>query len=208
MGETGNVGGQPKIYADLLVRLKDVEIAASAENLGLSVNSSGEAEVSFLGMTFFVSNEGVRREDGRRFGDAVGSVLAHYILNGSRSRPAGQFVTFSELAGPLFKQASYSQGALERPVIQRFQGRVPELMAAAVLLGGRLGGEGGLGAHSLIFELLPHIELQLIFYDRDDEFPARTTLLLDRNATEMIEFEVVAVLVTIFIYTLTKGTHE
>jgi hypothetical protein len=78
-------------------------------------------------------------------------------------------------------------------------------MAAAVLLGGRLGGEGGLGAQSLIFELLPHIELQLIFYDRDDEFPARATLLLDRNATQLIEFEVVAVLATIFVHTLTKG---
>lgn len=208
MAETGAIGGQPKIYADLLVRLESADIPASAERLGLPVNSLGEAEVPFLGMTFFVSNKGVRRGDGRRFGDAVGSVLAHYILNGSRSRPAGQFVTFSELAGPLFKQASYSQGALERPVTQRFQGRVPELMAAAVLLGGRLGGEGGLGAQSLIFELLPHVELQLIFYDRDDEFPARATLLLDRNATELIEFEVVAVLVTIFVYTLTKGSHE
>ena len=205
MDEASTTGGQSKIYADLLVRLEGANIEASAKNLGLSMNSSGEAEIPFLGMNFFVSNKGVRRGDGRRFGDAVGSVLAHYILNGSRSRPAGQFVTFSELAGPLFKQASYSQGALERPLIQRFQGRVPELMAAAVLLDGRLGGEGGLGAQSLIFELLPHIELQLIFYDRDDEFPARATLLLDRNATELIEFEVVAVLVTIFVYALAKG---
>ena len=205
MDDTASIGGHRNIYKDLLTRLADADIAASAKRLELAVNASGEAEVPFLGMTFFVSNQGVRRIDGRGFGDAVGSVLAHYILNGSRSRPAGQFVTFSELAGPLFKQAGYSQGALERPVIQRFQGRVPELMAAAVLLGGRLGGEGGLGAQSLIFELLPHIELQLIFYDRDDEFPARATLLLDRNATQLIEFEVVAVLATIFVHTLTKG---
>jgi hypothetical protein len=38
---------------------------------------------------------------------------------------------------------------------------------------GRQGEEAGLGAVSLIFDLLPHIPLQLIFYNRDDEFPAR-----------------------------------
>ena len=57
---------------------------------------------------------------------------------------------------------------------------------------------------SLIFDLLPHIPLQLIFYDRDDEFPARATLLFDINATQLIDFEVLAVLVTVFVQFLTK----
>jgi len=57
---------------------------------------------------------------------------------------------------------------------------------------------------SLIFDLLPHIPLQLIFYDRDDEFPARANLLYDLNATQLIEFEVLAVLVTVFVQSLTK----
>ena len=138
------------------------------------------------------------------FPDATGSVLIHYILKGSRSRPDGQFVTLAELAGPLFKHGSYSSSALERPIIKRFQGRIPELLAAAASVGGRQGGEAGLGAVSLIFDLLPHIPLQLIFYDRDDEFPARATLLYDLNATQMIDFEVLAVLVTVFVQYLTK----
>ena len=205
MNETHAIGGHRKIYADLLVRLKNADITVSAEDLGLVVNPSGDVEVPFLGSTYLVSRAGVRRADGRRFVDAVGSVIIHYILGGSRSRPAGRFVTFAELAGPLFKQGSYSQGALERPVIQRFQGRVSELMTVATSLGGREGGQGGIGAVSLIFDLLPHILLQLVFYDRDDEFPARATLLLDCNATQLIEFEVLAVLTTIFVQTLTKG---
>ena len=56
---------------------------------------------------------------------------------------------------------------------------------------------------SLIFDLLPHIPLQLIFYDRDEEFPARETLLFSLNATELIDFEVLAVLVTVFVQSLT-----
>ncbi|MES0447852.1 MAG: DUF3786 domain-containing protein [Desulfobacterales bacterium] len=198
------IGGYRRIYEDLIERLKNTDITTSAENLGLALNDAGEAKVPFLGKTFLVSNEGVRRSDGKGFKDATGSVLIHYILKGSRCRPAGKFVTFAELAGPLFKQSSYSSSALERPIIKRFQGRIPELLVAAAYYGGRQGGEAGLGSVSLIFDLLPHILLQLIFYDRDDEFPARVTLLFDLNATKLIDFEVLAVLVTVFVQSLTK----
>jgi hypothetical protein len=104
----------------------------------------------------------------------------------------------------LFKKGSYSSSALELPIIKRFQGGIPELLLSAAYYGGRQGGEAGLGVVSLIFEMLPHILLQIIFYDRDDEFPARATLLFDLNATQLIDFEVLAVLVTEFVQSLTK----
>jgi hypothetical protein len=202
--DSNSDSGQRKIYEDLLDRLANANIAASAANLDLPLNDAGEAEVPFFGATYLVSREGVRRSDGQKFPFATGSVLIHYILIGSRSRAEGKFVTFAGLAGPLFKQGSYSQGALEGPIIKRFQGRLPELLATASSVGGRRGGEAGLGGVSLIFDLLPHLPLQLIFYDRDDEFPARATLLFDRNATQIIDFEVLAVLVTVFVQSLTK----
>ena len=199
------IGGHRWIYENLIERLQNTDITTSAKHLDLALNDAGEARIPFLGVTYLISNEGVQRSDGKGFKDAIGSVLIHYILKGSSSRPAEKFVTFSELAGPLFKQGSYSSSALERPIIKRFQGRVPELFEVAASYGGRKGGEAGLGSVSLIFDLLPHILLQLIFYDRDDEFPARATLLFDRNSTQFIDFEVLAVLVTIFVQTLTKS---
>jgi hypothetical protein len=202
--ESTNIGGHKWIYQELIGRLATADIAASSQQLGLAMNDAGETEVPFFGTTYLVSREGVRRSDGKRFPDATGSALIHYILKGSRSRPNGQFVTLAELAGPLFKHGGYSSSALEHPIIKRFQGRVPELLAAVESVGGRQGGEAGLGAVSLIFELLPHVPLQLIFYDRDDEFPARATLLYDVNVTQMIDFEVLAVLVTVFVQYLTK----
>ena len=204
MKESTNIGGHKWIYQELIGRLATADIAASSQQLGLAMNDAGETEVPFFGTTYLVSREGVRRSDGKRFPDATGSALIHYILKGSRSRPNGQFATLAELAGPLFKHGGYSSSALEHPIIKRFQGRVPELLAAVASVGGRQGGEAGLGAVSLIFELLPHVPLQLIFYDRDDEFPARATLLYDVNATQMIDFEVLAVLVTVFVQYLTK----
>ena len=197
--------GYSKIYEDLNERLQSADIATSAKHLGLSLSDAGEAEVLFMGTTYLVSNSGVQRTDGKRVPDTTGSALIHYVLRGSRSRPAGKFATFAQLAGPLFRPGSYSGSALEQPIIKRFQGHVPELLSASALVGGRQAGQAGSGSVSLVFDLLPHILLQLIFYDRDDEFPARATLLFDRNATQLIDFEALAVLVTIFVQSLTKA---
>jgi hypothetical protein len=203
--ETSDSGGLKRIYEDLLERLSKVDITSLAEHLDLVLNEAGEVEVPFLGRTYLISRDGVHRSDGQGVPESTGSVLIHYILKGSSSRLTGRFVTFAELAGPLFKQGSYSIDALERPLVKRFQGRVPELLEAASSIGGRRGGEGGLGSVSLLFDLLPHLPMQLVFYDRDEEFPARATLLCDRNATQLIDFEVLAVLVTIFVQSLTKS---
>ncbi|MBF0550324.1 MAG: DUF3786 domain-containing protein [Deltaproteobacteria bacterium] len=208
MKESLAIGGHKRIYEDLLSHLVAVDIATSAEHLNLRLNDAGEAEVSFLGVNYLVSNDGVRRSDGQKVLHATGSALIHYILKANRSRQSGQFVTFSELAGPLFTQSSYSASALELPIIKRFRGRVPELLSVAAAIGGHQGGVAGLGSISITFDLLPHILLQLIFYDRDDEFPARATLLFDRNATQLIDFESLAVLVTLFVQCLTGMNYE
>jgi hypothetical protein len=206
--DTFVIGGHKKIYEDLLQSLKSADIATSARHLDLALNDRGEAEVPFFGTSYLVSREGVRRADEKRFSDAIASALIHYILKGSDCRSKGQFVTLAQLAGPLFEHSSYTQSALERPIVKRFQSKVHELLTIAASVGGHPGGEAGLGAVSLIFYLLPHIPLQLIFYDRDDEFPARATLLFDRNATQFIDFEVLAVAVTVFVASLIKDQPE
>lgn len=144
MKDTVSIGGHRWIYTDLIKRLEHTDITASAKNLDLVLNDAGEVEVPLFGTIYLLSKTGVRRLDEQKFSDATGSVLIHYILKGSLSRSKGQFVTFMELAGPLFKEGSYSKDALERPIIKRFQGRVPELLAVASSVGGRQGGEAGL----------------------------------------------------------------
>ena len=195
-------GGYRNIYHDLSMRLADADIASSARHLGLTLKGSGVVEVPFLDKKFQISKKGVMLPGGGRVLDTLGSVIIQYVLTGSRSEATWRFVTLSQLAGPLFTEGAYTHGALESPLVKRFKGRVPELMKAAESFGGWPGGEAGLGGVSLIFELLPKIPVQLIFYDGDDEFPARARLLCDLNATEFLEFEFIAVLVTIFVQEL------
>lgn len=195
--------GHKRIYQDLLAKLASADVCTSARNLGLVFNADGQIELPFGGMFYLISAGGVRLANGKRPHPIAASALIHYVLLGSEKRPAGKFVAFSELAGPLFKHGGYSSGALESPIAKRFQGRVEDLIFKAESMGGRLGGQAGQGAISLVFDLVPHIPLQLVFYDRDDEFPARATLLCDQNATLLIDFEALAVLTTVFVNILT-----
>lgn len=197
-------GGHKKIYDDLLARIAEADIETLSRNLGLCVNEAGEAMVPFGGADHLISTKGVKRRDGKKPLTAAASALIHYLLMGSEKRPAGRFTTLSELASPLFKHGGYSASALERPIARRFAGRVPELLSRAASLGGYCRGEGGIGGLSLVFDLLPHIPVQLVFYDGDDEFPARATLLYDANAAEVIDFESLAVLATVFVNILTE----
>lgn len=198
------IGGYRKIYRDLIRDLSQADISFSAERLGLVRNKSNEIEVPFMGQKFLVSNSGVKRADGKGFIESIGSVLIHYIMRACDERAGERFVTLAALAGPLFSQGSYSSSALENPLVKRFQGRVPELLSAAESAGGRSGGDAGSGGISMIFDLLPNIPLQLVFYDRDDEFSARAILLFDSNATAFLEFEFLAVLATIFVHQLCR----
>jgi len=167
--------------------------------MNLLVTEDGKAQIPFLGATYLVSNEGVERFDGEKFLIVIGSALIHYLLKNSTCQPAGTFVSIGEIAGPWLKRSSFSKSALESPIIKRFQERTPELLSTAESIGGRQEGLSGLGSISLIFDLLPNILLQLIFYDQDDEFPARATLLIDANAIEFIDFEALAFLLSIFV---------
>ena len=92
--------GYRRIFVDLLGQLKNADIASSARHLGLSLTEAGETTVPFMGANYLVSNSGVRRTDGKNTRATTASALIHYILQGSRSRPAGQFVTLAQLAGP------------------------------------------------------------------------------------------------------------
>ena len=196
--------GHIKHYEDLVKILKTEDIAALADPLDLPMSDAGEVEIPFLGTTYLISNKGVQISDRKKFPIVTGSALIHYLLKSSSSRPAGNFVALDELAGSLFKGSSFSRSALESPIVKRFQGRLPELLSIAASIGGRKGGISGLGSVSLVFNLLPNILLQLIFYDQDDEFPARATLLLDANAIQLIDFEALAFLVAIFVQFLTS----
>ncbi len=194
-------GGYQSIHDGLMQRLAGAPLAANARRLGLQPEGS-EVELLFLGQPYRVGPGWVRDAQGRPAPLIIAALIAGYLLTGGGGETIGRFVPLNTLAGTGSGHGSYQQNALAAPLIKRFKGRGEALAAAAARLGGRPGGEAGAGGISLLFDALPRIPLQLVFYDSDAEFPAEVNFLLDLSATRFLEYEYLAVMLTSFVKVL------
>jgi hypothetical protein len=195
-------GGYQAIYDHHMGRLTDAPLAAHAGRLGLRRLDGGEVEVRFLGQPYRVGPGWVHNARGAAAPIIVASLIAGYLLTGGGGETLGRFVPLKTLAGTGSGHGSFQQNALAAPLIKRFKGRTDALQTAARQLGGVPGGEAGSGGLSLIFDVLPKVPLQLVFYDSDEEFPAEVNFLLDLSATRFLEYEYLAVMLTTFVKAL------
>lgn len=96
----------------------------------------------------------------------------------------------------LDEAASRTEGqdeAMYRPFEQRFSGRLGRLRQICERLGGKPIPKGDL---CFEFEPFPGIGLQVMFYDQDEEFPAKVTALVDSHITDFLHFETTGCLVS------------
>jgi hypothetical protein len=193
------VGGYETIYQDLVDALKSINLADNAKSLGLACNQSGQVKIAFLGRTYLLGTDGVHTMDGQEVATAHGSVLAGYLLNGGSGEPVGKFVPLDSLTGLVPTRRSYVYNSLESRLARYADKNQTRFHEAIINLNGKPGGEVGSGGKSWIFDLLPKIPVQLIFYSGDDEFPSEARLLFDLTAVNFLEFEFLAVLATIFV---------
>ena len=205
---TQPAGGYQEIHDRLMQRLTSVPLAERAQRLGLCRHPPGDVAVVFLGQTYLAGPRGVRRLDGEPVPLITASVIAGYLLKGGWGEPAGRFVPLQALAGTGSAHTSFQQNALASPLVKRFQGRLAALEQAAGCLGGRKEGPAGVGGISLVFDALPKIPLQLVFYDRDAEFPAAAKFLLDLTAANFLEYEYLAVMLTVFVKALLAADDQ
>ncbi len=73
-----------------------------------------------------------------------------------------------------------------------FSGKIPELEAAAVRLGGTRIEKGD---SSWEFHPIPQIAMRLIFWDADDEFPAQTQVMVDSGVCDYMHYEAVGCMI-------------
>ena len=197
-------GGYDNIHRDLMHELAEVDLAAAAEALDLSINPAGQVEILFMGVKYLLDNDGIRREDDRDYRNTHESILAGYVIRHSLGEASGRFVSFDSITGMVPAQGSYTNTALEARLVKYAEDDPDRFHDAIIQSGGLPGGETGSGGTSWIVRLLPKISIQLIFYAGDEEFPSNIRLLIEDSATTFLEFEFLAVLTSIFIEEVIK----
>ncbi|MBU2548493.1 MAG: DUF3786 domain-containing protein [Proteobacteria bacterium] len=182
-----------KIHQDYLDRLAGADWAAVARAVGGEPDGDGLV-IPFFNRPYHVSGRDIVGPTGRRPHHAVSVVLSQYVLLRPAWPPRGDdWISYRD-----FKDASpYVGGFLdtaERPIARDFRGRVRDLEAACLGLGGVVPEDEVACDLSLRLPALPRIPLWLIFHDADEEFPAKCLLLFERRAGGYLDMECLAMI--------------
>lgn len=182
--------------------VRTANLRESAGRLGLVYDNG--IHLNFLLQSYVVTNNGVLKKSGEHASQIISALLIQYCLSNTNSRPTGDFVSMSQLAGAGSGIGSYFNNEFLGPMDKKFSNDIKKLESAAFELGAKKDDVQLSGGVSFIFEPLKHIPVKLVFYPADDEFGAGGSLLLDASATDFLGFETLAFLVTLFSRKLTK----
>ena len=188
--------GAESIFArharDYFARLGQVYLPALAAPLGAVAEGDG-LRLTLLGRDYHVSSQGVRAADGGRVSYDACVILCRYVLMCPQEAPhAAELVTFRNLkdSGPL---TVYFAANVEGLLATRFSGRLGELQRVCAAFGEDAGLAVDVDAAAR-FIALPKVPLVLLFNDRDEEFPASCSLLMERRAESYLDAECLAML--------------
>jgi len=180
------------IYREYLNAVSKLDLGNLKDRLAFDLNGE-EAVIPFLGMPHRVSSQGIVNHIGIRPGHSVSVVLCKYLLMCPQEEPVGsEWVAYRD-----FKSAAPFVGGFlnnaEKPISHAFAGRLPDLERASQQLGGRAPDMTPCASLGVVFDALPKVQILMLFYDQDEEFPARCSLLFQRRAEKYLDMECLAI---------------
>lgn len=177
-------------YEDYCRQIAEIDLSSIKDTLGIEIRGK-EAIIPFFGEEYIVSNTGIADDFGNRPDYMVCVILSKYLL----LCPAAAVVNKEWSALKDFHKMSqftnlnvFTSDA-ERPIVERFSGRIGALADASQKLGGKPCELGASYDFAMEFKVLPKIDILLLFNDGDDEFPATCSVLFQRQAEDYLDPE-------------------
>ncbi len=133
-------------------------------------------------------------EDSNRPPIDICVILSKYVLlapdSPARNEELVKYRNFP-YAAPLM---DYFTNEVEGAIANYFSGRLLELTKACVKIGGLLSSRD-IGSYDLVmeFDTLPTIPVILTFNDQDEDFPASCSILFQKNASDYLDEESLAI---------------
>jgi hypothetical protein len=174
-----------------LTQIGDVDLPSRAEVLGASAGD-GALTLPLYGTPYRISREGIFDAGGQKANFTVSVVLCRYILQCPATAPEpGGWVTYREFrdAAPL---TGYFTTNTNKFIETTFAGRLSVLKEACRHLRGGFAETSSFDL-AVVFDFLPRIPVYLRFNDRDDEFPAQSSVLFRRSAECYLDMECLAI---------------
>jgi len=191
-------------YNNYLSHISDIDLLPRAVRLGAEL--AGDALIiPYYEKPFRISTDGIFDETGKRASFAISVVLFQYVFHCPAEIPiAGDWLTYREFkdAGPL---GGYFTSNITKVLERTFCGNPEALQYACKSLGGRFFDDDSSWDLSVEFDMLPRIPIRLRFNDKDDEFPAQTSILFRQSTESYIDMESLAIGGAYLAGMLTKG---
>ncbi len=128
---------------------------------------------------------------GRRPAPIWDSILVLHYLGSEGPVPAAtEPVAFAQIPSGAFYDAAFQRRS-RAPVVRAFGARPERLLDAAAAVDGRPWDRGDA---SLVIPAFPRVDVYVVIYRGDDEFPADGTMLFSSNVASFLSTEDVAVL--------------
>ena len=117
--------------------------------------------------------------------------IYNHLSQGGMRTPTGKWKGFEELPNTVSKIKTMA-GQVETPLVDRFHGRIGQLVAAAHKFGGTdVTGSANSADAALLFRPFSRVPVMLLFWDEDpvDGFGATAKLLFDETVIEHLDIE-------------------
>jgi hypothetical protein len=175
-------------------RAASMNISDLQERLGGKLmDSAGEQtlELPYFNSFIYIKPGHIVKTDGSSLTRWEQVFLFNHMAQGGSSRPTGNWKGLVDFPNTVSKIKSM-KNHVEKPLIQRFRGKVDELKNNAVSFGGKLISDADINADAaVLFNPLPRIPVMLLFWDEntDDGYDAEVKLLFDETIIDHLDIE-------------------
>lgn len=182
-----------KNYQEYCAQMAKLDFGSIINELGIVLDGN-RMFIPFFNNKYFVSNNGIVDESGNRPDYMTSVILAKYILLcPDQSHYDKEWVSFKDFKKVShFTNVNYFSSDTERAIERHFSGKLNDLKRACEELYG-IQHEMEISFDlSIQLKALPRISLLLLFNDGDEEFPAKCTVLFQKNAEYYLDPESLA----------------
>jgi len=186
-----------KTYKDYLYQLAELDPSKIAQKLGLERSGNGLL-VSLFNSEYHVSPKAVLLDNKKKAGFEKSIILFKYLLMCPAILPEGSdWVVYHSFknAQPLLH---YFAREVTRAIEKTFSGDLSSLEKAGNKLGGNIVKDNAAYDISMQFEALPKIPIFMRFNDKDEDFPAKCTILFQSTVDKYLDMESLGILGALF----------
>ncbi len=161
-------------------------------------------KVRFLGREYLIGRDDVEAADGGPLDVWIKVMLLMYVTRATGAEPVGEWVAFRDLPNTLSKTSSFEKW-IDR-IAPSYSGELERLADVASELDGEVVVESSADL-ALRFRVLPRVAARLLLWEADEDFPARSSLLLDRGVLEYLDQEALTFLAEALTRALERGSR-